>query len=92
MGARELDEDWTKILETGRLVQHKSSEGQYQTRSTPTGNNITSQQYNYVGTFYSLPVIRHSPGNHDKMRYYPRQRLCTYCCYKQSVLQKIHKV
>lgn len=38
MGARELDEDWTKILETGQPVQPRY-EGRYRAGATPIGNN-----------------------------------------------------
>lgn len=75
IGAQELDEDWTKILETDQPMQ----------------SGYQPQQQGYVSKLYSLPAIRQSPGSHEKMRRYSKQMLCTYCRYKRSALQKVHK-
>lgn len=93
-GAREINQDWTKILEVGQPVRPTGSEGQYLPGGgvTPAGNKTTSRQNGYVGALYTLPAMRHSPGNHEKTRYYPRSKLCTYCRYQRSALQQVHKV
>lgn len=41
IGARELNEDWTKILETRQSVQSKY-QGKFRAGVTPSGNNTSS--------------------------------------------------
>lgn len=92
IGARALDEDWTKILETGQPVQPKY-QGKFRAGVTPTGNNTSSRQHGYVGKNYVLPAIRNSPGDHEKVRYQNANAiLCTYCRYKRSTLQEAHVI
>lgn len=91
IGVRELDKDWTKILETSQPVPARY-EGHFRAGATPAGNNTKSRQQGYVGKQYELPAIRQSPGNHGKIRFHSEQMLCTYCRYQRSALQQLHKI
>lgn len=48
IGARQLDADWTKILETGQPLRSNKYQGKFRAGITPGGNSTLSRQQGYV--------------------------------------------
>ena len=80
MGARELDEDWTRKLETGHSIQSRNT-GRFRSGAVPKGNTIKSRCGGYVSKTYTLPAVRFAPGRHEEAKFYSWDRPCTYCRY-----------
>ena len=65
-GAREINQDWTKILESGQLLKPQY-QGKNQAGATPIGNNASSQQQGYVGLLSSSNTFQSRKSRYDML-------------------------
>lgn len=92
LGARELHEDWTWILESGQPVPTQSDQGRFQAGETSTEKSTPSRQNGYVGKNSDSPPIRQSHGEYNKKLISDKQLLCTQCRYKRNVKKEGNKL
>ena len=92
LGARMLDEDWTRILTKATPLQPRYR-GRYRSGAVPRGNNRESRRQGYVSKHRELDPVRHNPGDHLRIRLYPREKACVLCRYRRNVQRvdvKVH--